>query len=67
MRYVTCLDDGRKYGFLDTKTPHEAMEAMLYTLNLERKDDKAEIHKTPCGMHLWFEHYGKTYGISLLS
>lgn len=60
MIYVKCLDDDSSYGF-NASTAYEAMEKMLYTLNQKRKDDKAVINKTNSGLHLWFEHSGKTY------
>ena len=63
MRYVTCLNDGRKYGYSDSKTPYEALSGLLYTLNLKRKDTNAAVNKTRSGLHLWFEHSGKTYSI----
>ena len=59
---VTCLDDGKSYGFA-VKTPYEAMQKMKYTLDLKQKDDSAIINKTESGLHLWMDHSGKTYAV----
>lgn len=64
MIYVNCLDDGKSYGF-DAKTAYEAMRKMLYTLNIKRNDENAVINKTESGLHLWFEHSGKTYAVRI--
>ena len=39
---VFCLDSGTWFSFSAT-SPHEALEKMLYTLNLSRRDDAAHI------------------------
>ena len=62
MLFVTCLDDGTKYGFT-ARTPYEAMQSMFYTLNITCEDNTAVINETPSGLHLWMEHTGKTYCI----
>lgn len=63
MLWVKCLDDGKRCGFV-TRTAYEALQKMIYTLNLSCKDDNAVINKTESGLHLWFEHSGKTYAIA---
>lgn len=63
MLWVKCLDDGKRYGFV-VRTAYEALQKMIYTLNLNCKDDNAVINKTESGAHLWFEHSGKTYAIA---
>lgn len=59
---VVCLEDGKTYYFT-ARTPYEAIAAMLYYLNISRKDPSAIINKTNGGMHLWIEHCGKTYSV----
>lgn len=61
MFYVICMEDRKEYGFI-AATPFEAMRKMIYTLNLANKCEP-KIHKTESGLHLWFEHNGKTYAI----
>lgn len=60
MIYVTCLNNGKRYG-MDAKTPYEALSKMKYTLDLSRKDENAVINKTESGLHLYMDHSGKTY------
>lgn len=60
--WVTCLEDGKRYLYVNC-TPYEAMQRMLYTLNLSREDPNARINKTVSGMHLYIEHNGKTYAV----
>lgn len=60
---VTCLDDGIEYWFT-AKTPLEAMQKMLYTLNLSAFDRNATINKTESGMHLYIDHNDKTYAVA---
>ena len=63
MKMVFCLDTGEKFYYGDNKTPYEALSGMLYTLNLSHNDPKAKIDKTESGLHLYFDHCGKTYAI----
>jgi len=56
---IFCLDDGTSYWF-HAGTAYEAMRKLQYTLDL-RKGDRAAIHKTESGKHLYLEHDGKTY------
>lgn len=58
-RTVHNLDTGEKYVFTN-KTPIEAMNAMIYTLNVKRKCD-AVVNKTESGKVLYFVHNGETY------
>lgn len=49
----------------EAETPQDAMEKLLYTLNLRRHDPNAKIQLTKSGKHLFVEHFGKTYGIAV--
>ena len=60
---VFCLDDGSTYIFEKGITPYEALKRMLYTLNVARNDPNAVINKTESGLHLYLEHFGKTYAV----
>lgn len=62
LRYVMCLDTGILYGFIAT-TPYEAMQKMIYTLNISNEKRDIIINKTISGEHLYIEHSGKTYAI----
>ena len=57
---VFCLDDDKTYYF-DVKTPYEAMEKMLYKLNIAHYDPRAIIDKTPTNKCFYIEHNGKCY------
>lgn len=61
---ATCLDDGRVHYF-SAKTPYEALNKMVYTLNIGCKDDNATINKTESNLHLYVEHSGKMYAVRL--
>ena len=60
MRKVFCLDNEKEYYF-DAISGYDAIQKMLYTLNLEHQDDNAKIElqndRTWC-----LVHNGKTYG-----
>lgn len=59
---VLCLDDGKKYYF-DAFSGFEAINKMLYTLNLSYKDSNAKIEL--CNGRTWsLTHNGKTYSCS---
>ena len=58
-RTVINLDTGIEYIFT-AKTAYEAMQKMIYTLNISGKCD-AEINKTESGKTLYIEHKGNTY------
>lgn len=60
MVMVLCLDDGCEYYF-SARTPYEAMQKMIYTLELKHHDPLAMINKTESGRCLYIEHDGKTY------
>lgn len=61
MKTVLCLDDGNKYLF-NASTSREALEKMLYCLNLYWKDDEAKIEQ--CNNRTWcLTHKGKTYAV----
>ena len=58
-RVVKNLDNGYEYIFAN-KTPIEALQAMIYTLNLNAKGN-CTINKTVSGKCLYFEYKGETY------
>ena len=58
-RTVINLDTGAEYIFT-AKTAYEAMQKMIYTLNISGKWD-AVINKTESGKTLYIEHNGNTY------
>lgn len=56
---VLCLDDQKEY-FVDAFNGREAMNKMLYTLDLSHKDSNAKIEL--CNGRTWsLTHNGKTY------
>ena len=57
---IRCAETGVKY-FFKAKTPYEAMQKMIYTLNLSNNDSSVVINKTDSGLFLWIEHGEKTY------
>lgn len=61
---VVCIDDQRRFIF-QTETAEEAMQKMLYTLNLSHMDRAATIKQTGSGKHLCMDHGGKTYAIAI--
>ena len=58
---VTNIDTGVKYTFT-AKTAYEAMQKMIYTLNLSGKCN-AVINKTESGNTLYFDYKDNTYAI----
>ena len=63
-KYYTVydLENGSEYTFL-AWSAYEAMQKMLYTLNLSRRDPDAVINKTESGLHLYLEHSGSIYAV----
>lgn len=59
---VKNLDTGATWGF-HAATPCEAMEKLLYTLNLKGKDPAAKINKTESGRVLYMDHSGNTWAV----
>jgi hypothetical protein len=60
---VFCLDDGSEYLF-SAASGYEAMQKMLYTLNLSHKDGNAEGEL--CNGRSWsLKHNGKTYACAM--
>ena len=59
MRKVFCLDDGMEYFFVAI-SGYDAIQKMLYTLNISHKDNNAEI-KLYNGRTWSLKHKGKTY------
>lgn len=57
---VFCLDTGAWFSFSAT-SPREALEKMLYTLNLSRRDDAARITENKRTLSL--EHCGLVYSV----
>lgn len=62
---VFCLDDQSELHFF-AKTPYEAMEKLIYTLNLSHLDKNARIELCN-GRTLSVQHNGKTYGCIIRS
>lgn len=59
MKKVLCLDNGMEYRFT-ADSGHEAIQKMLYTLNLSHQDDDATIEL--CNDRTWcLTHNGKAY------
>ena len=59
MKKVFCLDDGMEYFFVAI-SGYDAIQKMLYTLNITHKDTNAEIKL--CNGRTWsLKHNGKTY------
>lgn len=59
---VLCLDTGATWRFL-AATPYEAMEKLKYTLDLNHKDENAEICETKSGRCLYMDHSGQTWAV----
>lgn len=57
---VYCLDTNEGLWF-DAQTPHEAMEKLLYTLNLAHLDPEAHILELGGGRTLTVVHSGRTW------
>ena len=60
---VFCLDDNRTLSFF-ANSGYEAMQKLIYFLNLSHKDDNAKIELCN-GRTLSVVHNGKTYGCAL--
>jgi hypothetical protein len=59
MKKVFCLDDGTEY-FFTAISSYNAMQMMLYTLNLKHEDKNAKIEL--CNGRTWsLTHDGKSY------
>lgn len=59
MKRVFCLDDGMDY-FFSAISGYQAIQKMLYTLNLEHEDKNAELKL--CNGRTWtLKHNGKIY------
>ena len=59
MKKVFCLDDGMEYFFVAI-SGYDAIQKMLYTLNLKHEDKNAELEL--CNGRIWsLKHNGKTY------
>ena len=57
---VFCLDDNRTFMFF-ANSGYEAMQKLIYFLNLSHKDDNSKIEL--CNERTWsVVHCGKTYG-----
>lgn len=61
LRLVFCLDTGDELYF-DARTPLEAMNKLIYYLNLSHKDDSAKVELSKTDRTLIVVHCGKTYG-----
>ena len=60
---VVCLDDGTIMTF-DASSGYEAMQKLIYTLNLSHKDDNVKIELYN-GRTCVVVHSGKTYSCLL--
>lgn len=60
LREVFCLDTGRRLYF-DARTPLEAMNKLIYYLNVSHKDDDAKVQLLGHGRTLSVVHCGLTY------
>lgn len=57
---VLCLDTGERLYF-SAKTPLQAMQSLIYYLNISKRDDNAKVLLKGGGRTLSVEHSGKTY------
>ena len=64
MIYVKCLDDGMAYGF-QARSSIEAINKMVYYLNISSADAGSQVQKTETNLHLYIEHCGKTYAVRM--
>lgn len=60
LQRVFCLDDGKELYF-SSKTPLQAMQSLIYYLNLSHEDKSAKIDLLGGGRTLSVVHNGKTY------
>lgn len=59
MKKVLCLEDSVEY-FFTAISGYDAIQKMLYTLNIAHEDKNAEIEL--CNGRTWsLKHNGKTY------
>ena len=56
------LGSDRRMLFL-AQTAYQAMQKLIYMLNLSYEDETAEIQITKTGLHLYLEHNGNTYAV----
>lgn len=57
---VYNLDTGQRWYF-SAQTPLEAMNSLLYTLNLKHRDGKAKVRLAGGGRTLYVIHNGQTW------
>lgn len=62
MYTIKNLDTRAELGFT-ARTAYEAMQKLVYTLNLKKHDNTTTINKTESGLHLWLGHNGETWAI----
>ena len=59
---IKCYNlDTHRWLYFTARTPYEAMEKLLYTLNLKRKDTSAKIQLLGGGRTLSIIHNGETW------
>ena len=63
---VHCLDTNERLWF-SAQTPREAMEKLIYTLNLTGFDPAAHIHELGGGRTLTVVHSGRTWSCTTVS
>lgn len=56
----TCLDTGETLTFA-SHTPREAMESLIYFLNLHHRDENAQVSELGGGRTLSVTHCGQTW------
>ena len=63
MKKVICLDTGAEY-IISSISGYDAIQKMLYTLNLKHRDDNAQL--SLCNGRTWsLVHNGQTYAAIL--
>lgn len=62
LRKVVCLDTGDALWF-QAQTAYEAMQKLLYTLNLKHQDNDATINITRSCLHLYTIHNGNYWSV----
>ena len=59
---VYGLDTHEKLTF-SAATPYEAMQHLIYYLNLSHQDNDAKVQTTKSGLHLFVIHNQRTYSV----
>jgi len=59
---IVGMDTGERFTFL-ARTAYEALQKLIYTLNLAHLDSAAAVQKTESGLHLYVVYNGNTYAV----